>query len=531
MDMFLSLLIQLASKQGDQGHFSQFERSGDSFSSKFGQVVFERMADLFEQAVFSQAFEHTGDLLRSFVWQKGSNRFVRQAADIEFATNNGLEQVEVVSVEKIEATIAAAIFFDWAGDLFDVFWGRARIIDGGNEFQVTAVGGGEQIAQHGQRINVFAQRSLFHGSGSVTVFHLAVVLEKSDIINGSFNSKNQIEFVVHLDADRPHAVFNSGTHNASAEVIAHLTLVEPVNFAAQERSNVVDFYCMNGCSHQFSINYFQVALLAENDVGGIFGLHDAPMVIVRKVSNHRTVLPGRFIENAMHLLDIDVVGQFLGFVKVSDGYEGVVEHSVVDAFLVEFGRQLVMTIEIELQAKRCPGGYPQITQPQRRVDEVEVVMQTLATVIFEKCFVSSLVVPGLVAGAWLHRREDMHQAGMVAPLSQDFFDALLLAEVLFADEVYLETVLGSDAFSILSNFFSQRLGPVSVSENANVLLPQKQTNAIRITNTWNRSGQNNAIKTRCNAFYLRKMPFNEILHAQCLSSKSSRQLSNKHRAA
>ena len=76
----------------------------------------------------------------------------------------------------------------------------------------------------------------------------------------------------------------------------------------------------------------------------------------------------------------------------------------------------------------APSRNPEITQTVLLVYEVEVVVQALARIIFKRCLAGSFVMPGFVARACLHSREDMHQTRMRAAFFKDFFDALLLAK-------------------------------------------------------------------------------------------------------
>ncbi len=57
---------------------------------------------------------------------------------------------------------------------------------------------------------------------AVPVFHLAVVLEKSDIVGCGFDPQDAAELVVHLDGCGPHVVTNSRAQDACIEVVAGL---------------------------------------------------------------------------------------------------------------------------------------------------------------------------------------------------------------------------------------------------------------------------------------------------------------------
>src|SRR4029077_14472037 len=108
------------------------------------------------------------------------------------------------------------------------------------------------------------------------------------------------------------------------------------------------------------------------------------------------------------------VGQILSALPVIDTNEGIVGGGEADAFCCQSTRQPAVTVAVELQAERCPCRHPQIDQAKLGIDEIEIVVETLAAVWPHEGLVRRLVVPRLVSAARLHRRDDMHQAGVFA---------------------------------------------------------------------------------------------------------------------
>ena len=166
------------SERRDHEQFSGFQSGRDNSLAKFGQIVFICSSDFFDKAVHMKPFEHARYLMGGFAGKVFSDSAVAQAADVEFAPCNSVEQIQIIAVKKVEAAIAAAIVADGARNLFDVFLGRARIINGGDEIDIAAVGSAHQFGKHIQTVDAFLQRRKLHLADAVAMFHPAVVFEK-----------------------------------------------------------------------------------------------------------------------------------------------------------------------------------------------------------------------------------------------------------------------------------------------------------------------------------------------------------------
>jgi hypothetical protein len=170
-------------------------------------------------------------------------------------------------------------------------------------------------------------------------------------------------------------------------------------------------------------------LRAEHQISGVLDLHETPVVGLSEDVEHRTALLGIVIEDVMQRGGRELIGQGLRPLPVVDAQKRVVSEGEADAGGGELARQPAMAIAIELQAKRTPSRHAQINQAEFSVDEVEVVMQTFAAVRPQEGAMGAFVVPGLIAVAGFHCRDDMHQAGMVAAAGEHLGDDVLLADV------------------------------------------------------------------------------------------------------
>lgn len=522
---------QYPSERRDYEQFSGFQSGCDNSLAEFGQIVFIGSSDFFDKAVHMKPFEHARYLIGGFVGKVFSDSAVAQAADVEFAPDNSFKQIQIVAIKKVEAAITAVVVTYGLRNLFDVFLCGAGIVNGGDEIDIAAIGSAHQFGKHIQTVDGFLQRRKLYLASAVAMFHPAVVFKKGNVVDRCFDTQHKAVLVVHFNGHCPHVMFNACSLYAGVEVVAHFVLITAVKFSSQKGGDVVGFDGMYGRPDQFIIDESKVALPFENNVGGVFDLHDAPMVAILEIPDDGTVAASVGIEYSVNAFDIDVVGQFLRFVKVLDAHKAVVDHRRIDAFIEKLGSQFIMAVEIELEAKRRPRRHSEITQTKLGIDEIEVVMQTFAAVVFEKCFVGFLVMPGLIARTWLHCREDMHKAGMRTALNNDILYALFLTKVLFVDEIDGNAVLCGNSFSILPYLFPQRQRPLGIVENADAVRCQKQRHSLSIAYTGNGAGQNNTVKTGSNTFDFITMSFNEIWHVRSFQHNFVRQLSEKHRAA
>ena len=208
----------------------------------------------------------------------------------------------------------------------------------------------------------------------------------------------------------------------------------------------------------------------------------------------------------------NVIGHFLSFVKVVHLYKAVIDELKTPLFFIQFGRQLVMTIIVELQPERRPGRHAQIAQSQRRRDEVEVIMQTPARDRLERGFVCFLVMPGLISRTRFHRREDMHQSRMRTALLDNLLDPAFFAECFLAEKFDGHAVFLGEAFGMGPNRLPQGLGPFRVIEDANTLGSQQPAHPFGITDTGENAGPYDAVKTRKDSLNLAGVTVDELLH-------------------
>jgi len=106
----------------------------------------------------------------------------------------------------------------------------------------------------------------------------------------------------------------------------------------------------------------------------------------------------------------------------------------------------------------------------------------------------------------------MHQSRMRAALSYNLLDTLFFAEFLFAEKFDFQTVLLGQAFGIYANLISQRLGPFSVIEYANVFCSEQAAHPVGITDSGDNSCKYDSVKARECALNLVCVTIDKVFH-------------------
>src|SRR5262249_17264801 len=155
--------------------------------------------------------------------------------------------------------------------------------------------------------------------------------------------------------------------------------------------------------------------------------------------------------------------------------------------------QPAMSVAIELQAERAPSRHAQIDQAQLGVDEVEVIMQAFAAVRPQEGAMRAFVVPGLVAVTGFHRRDDMHQAGIVATHGKNLGDEVLLADMALGNMFDGHASSTGQFASPVADAIAERFSKSRIVEDADLPRRQKCRHSLRITGPWQRAGDDDAV--------------------------------------
>lgn len=480
----------------NDNHGFELQSGVNNFLPEVGQVIFVGSSDSLDQAMHFETFKHSGDSGGGCLGQDGAKGTVLEPRNIKLSAHDAFEQLEVLAEEEIKATIAALSIRGGLGDFLKILDSYGGIFDGRDEFQVTSVRRFHQFPKKGKTVNGFLQRSVFHFPSPIPMFHLPVVFEKTDVIDGGLNAQKDAQFVIHLNRDRAHMMFNSSSLDSSMEIIAELPLIGPVELSSQKGSDELGFDTVDRRPGNGLIERAQIRLKFENHIRGKLDLHQAPMIPRREMPKDGAEHFRCLIQLPVKAFDLQGIGEVLGFLEVLDFYKRIVQKPVGEAFLLEKAGQVMVTIKIELQPKGSPGWHAQITQPQLLKNEVKIVVDAFGLRASKKRLARLFIMPGFKRGTGLHGGEDMDQSGMLPTLGDDLLDPFFLTEILLPDKLDLQSIVPGQLLRPQTDFVPQGFNKLGIIENSNALGSQIATHGIGIADIGKCSGDDDSVKTR-----------------------------------
>src|SRR5579883_647041 len=397
-------------------------------AAEAGEVVAVGAGDTFDDSEVAKAAQLTGEGCWGKMWKQANQVGAAHAVDIELGTLQGAQKPWLGALEEVQSLDRTLRVAPLLGQAVQRPNAGAVIVDGGKELEVAAVAAEQDLAQVDQAVDRLLQRGEFAGAATFAMFHLAVVLEKGHVVHGRLDPEHQADLVVHLHLRLPQTMLDAGALDPGLETRSDFLGELRGDLFAEEGGDLLSFDCQHRLARELLVQGGERLARAEDQVRGVLGLHDAPVISLAKALLDRAALARIAIEHPVQLLGLEGVGELLRALPVLDAYEGVVREGSLDALGFELSGQPAVAIAVKLQPKGTPGRYPQIAQPHHRVHEVEIVVQAFARVGLEEGLVAGLVVPGLVALAGFHRRDHVHQARMIPALLED-----LGHHVLFAD--------------------------------------------------------------------------------------------------
>jgi len=480
----------------DDEHGSQLQGSIHHSLSKVCEVVLISISDFLDQAMHSETLEHSGDLMPRFAGHNGTKGTVLKSTDIELPSDDAFEQLQIFTLKEVKPAICSLAIRRGLGELFEVPDPYGGIFDRRDELQVTSIRRFHQFPKDGETVDGFLQRGLLHFPSAIPVFHLPVVFEKADIVDGRLNAQNDCQFVIHLNRNRTHVMLNPSPFDAGVEIIADFPLIGPMEFSSQEGCYLLRFDGVDRSTGHRFIEGTQIVLVFENHIRGKLYLHQRPMITRGEMSDHRTEPFGYLIQSPMEGFHLETIGELLGLSEILHLDKSILQKAVGESLPAEKAGQLMVSVKIELQPEGSPGRHPQIAQPQIFQDKVEVVVDALGFCASEKSPARLLVMPGFERRTGLQGGEDMDQPRMIPTLGDDLLDPFFLTEILFSDKFDLQTIFLGQALRMETDFIPQGFGKLGVIKNANALRSQMATHRVGITDIWKRAGDDYTIETR-----------------------------------
>ena len=134
------------------------------------------------------------------------------------------------------------------------------------------------------------------------MFHLAVVLEKRHLVGRGLDPQYAAEFVIHLDRGFAEVMLDAGPLDAGGKLATHFLAQLRRDLAAEERGDLLGLDAEHRRPGQLLIERPQRCGRAEHQIGGIFHLHQAPVVGLTEYVEHRAALCGIPVEQTMQLV-------------------------------------------------------------------------------------------------------------------------------------------------------------------------------------------------------------------------------------
>lgn len=221
---------------------------------------------------------------------------------------------------------------------------------------------------------------------------------------------------------------------------------------------------------QGAVDRRQVGLPLEHDIGGVLALIHAPVILDAEVAMDGAVGAGKLVELAVETFHLQAVGQLLRPLPIGDLDEAIVHEFVRNVPPAQLGSQPVVAVEVDLQPAGQPCRHSHVAEPQFVVDEIEVVVQTLAIVRPQEGLAGVLVVPGLVGRTRLHHREDAYQSWLLSAFRHDLLYPVFLSHVTLAEKFDLESAGRCHPFGVLAQLIAKWFRKLRIVEDADLPL-------------------------------------------------------------
>ena len=315
-------------------------------------------------------------------------------------------------------------------------------------------------------------------------------------------------------------LFDARAFDRGVEMVSEFALIMAVKFSTQEGGDLIGFDGVDGGAGERFVERFEIFRALKEDIRGLFNLHEAPVIGCFEVMNDGTIQTRSSIQDTVKGLNAELIGQPLSGGEIIAAGEGVVRELMGHSSPGQFCGQPVMAVEVELKPKGTPCRDAQVTQTQRGIDKVEIIMKALPGIGFQKRFVSDFIVPGFVGRAGLQGRKNMNQSWVSSATDQDFFEAVFLAETIDPpDEFDGQPFFLSEGLGVGANAFREGFSEARIVENADVVRAQIGCHPLRIAEPGKRALDYDSIPTGENSLDTVFVAFGESCHRYPLADR------------
>ena len=330
-------------------------RSSDRRTANSREVIAVAVRNALDEPEGSQTVELTGELRAADLRDERREIGAAHPVDVELWALQCAQKPLLGALEEVRSLDRSLAVLLRLARSNEMALAAGGVLDSGQKFQVTSVASEQNLAQIDQAVDALLQWGKLPSAVTIPVFHLAVVLEKGNIVGGRLQAQHAAELVVRLYPDLAEAVLDAGALDADGKAAADLLRKQRGDLLAQEACDLLGFDREHRLTRELLVQGFEAGLGTKYQIGGVLQLHQAPVIAQSEHIEYRAALAGIAIQNPVQGIRLQGIGERLRPRPVLDTDKGVVEHGEVDTFGGQLLRQPRMPVAVELQPEWAVG--------------------------------------------------------------------------------------------------------------------------------------------------------------------------------
>ena len=185
--------------------------------------------------------------------QFGEKVGAADAGDVDPWILQGVQQGTLAWFEEVEALDGLVLDLARLCQPVEGTDASGEIIQCGEMGEIAPIAAEQNFAQVDQAVDAFLDGSQFAGWWSFPVFHLAVVLEKRNVVGGGLDAQHDAALVVHLDRGFAEAMLHACALDAGGKLRADLLSQLRGDVAAEEVGDLLGFDVQHGLANELVI--------------------------------------------------------------------------------------------------------------------------------------------------------------------------------------------------------------------------------------------------------------------------------------